>query len=281
MGRPKKDNNEPQVVIDEPAEKVIDGVFDKLVIVKPEKEEKEEPKEQVPNIGTPEWTPYVLSKLQPDEMWNGCPTYEGLRRITYELLGDIVDIDIDLKQAPNYQNANHSCAIARLTIEHPYDFEWLGRIAGKTIRYSHVGDSFHGNGNNDPFAFRFSSATCWTRVKASLLRDAFRLKYVYAKEELSDIPEDDSGVSGLVNSNQIDGLDMMCSRINVDAAKFMRGVWKKVREKDDHSDLNKCPFNVAAQSFGLLNQLQQNPKNIQPELIGYNKVWKDCFKCLK
>lgn len=244
---------------------------------KEEKEEKEvEP--EYPEIGTFEWTSFVLSKLNPDELWNGCPTYEGLRRICYDLLGTIVDIDIDVRQTPNAQNGNHSCIVAKILIEHPLGFRWLKDISGKTIRYSHVGDSFHGNGNNDPFAWRFSSATCCTRVKASLLRDAFRLKYVYTKEEMSDIQEDESGANGYINPNQIDALDMMCSRINVDAAKFIRGVWKKARANDDTTDLNKVPFAVAINCIAYLQPWQRDLKLIKPEVIGYDAKWKNSFK---
>lgn len=269
-----------ELLIDEPAEKVIDGVLERLGVVKAE-DKPEEKVEMIPYIGSPEWTPFVLSKLNPDELWNGCPTYEGLRRISYDLLGTITDVDIIPSQVPNHQNANHSCLVAKITIEHPYEFEWLGRVAGKTIRYSHIGDSFHGNGREDEFAWKFSSATCWTRVKASLLRDTFRLKYVYAKEELTTLDDSDSGAAGKINSQQIDGLDMMCSRINVNTAKFIRGVWKAVRKNDDTEDLNECPFTVAAQLFSHLNKWQQDPKAINQDCLGYMKTWKECFKCLK
>lgn len=279
MGRNKKEDKDEVIEI-EPAEEKIDGVLDRLQVVKVE-EIKDEETEEVPYIGTPEWTSYVLSKLQPDEMYNGCPTYEGLRRICYELLGTIIDIDLTVNQSPNFQNANASCITAKMTIEHPHQFEWLGGIAGRTIRYSQVGDVFHGNGNDDKFAWRFSTATCYTRVKASLLRDAFRLRYVYAREELSDLPEEDSGVSGYCNSNQIDGLDMICQRINVDATKFMRGVWKQARKNDDTDNLNKCPFTVVAQMFALVQKFQQDPKNIPKEVLGYDKKWKEVFSCIK
>lgn len=240
--------------------------------------ENDKVEELTPKIGSSDWTSFVLSKLSPDELFNGCPTYEGLRRICYDLLGTITDVDIDPVQAPNPQNGNHSCIVAKITIEHPINFNWLGDIAGRTIKYSQICDVFMGNGGKDTFAWRFSSATCWTRTKAALLRDAFRLKFVYTKEEMSELSDSESGVDGYINSNQVDIMDMICSRLNVNAGKFIKGVWKKNKPNDNTDDLNLVPYSVACQSVMLINPWQQDKSKIKPEVVGYDKNWKKEIK---
>lgn len=239
----------------------------------------ETPKEVFPLIGSDEWTPFVLSKLKPDELYDGCPTYEGLRRICYDLLGTIVDTDIQVVQPPNVQNGNHSCVVAKMSIEHPIHFDWLRDVAGRTIRYSQVGDVFMGNGTKDLFAWRFSSATCWTRTKASLLRDIFRLRFVYTKEEMTELAEDQSGADGYMNINQVDALNSMTSRMDINTAKFIRGVWKKARPNDDTEDLNKVPFHIAIQCVGILNTWVADKDKIKPEVKGFDKNWKKELKC--
>jgi len=273
MGRKKNEpENEPTPEIFKALKDLkVDNNDNQDIVIAPEIS-------SIPKISSVDWTSFVLGKLNPDELYNGCPTYEGLRRVCYDLLGTITNIDINVVQAPNIQNGNHSCIIAKITIEHPTNFTWLEDVAGRTITYSQAGDIFHGNGNNDQFAWRFSSATCWTRTKASLLRDTFRLKFVYSREELSDLDEGDSGANGYINPNQIDCLDMICKRINVDAAKFIRGIWKKLRPNDNTDDLNLVPFSTTVQCIALLNSWQQDKNKIKAETVGYNKDWKSSFK---
>lgn len=117
----------------EPTEAALDGVFDGLRDAGPDAPRGGGARrETVPNIGSDEWTPYVMSKLRPYELCRQLPTYNGLRRLCYELLGDIVDTDVRVAE---------SFMEARVTIEHPAEFVWLGTVAGRTVRYSHLGDS--------------------------------------------------------------------------------------------------------------------------------------------
>src|SRR5579883_2274974 len=54
-----------------------------------------------------DWTPFVLSKLEDDEIFDGCPTVEGLRRVTEEYFGEVLESTSRVVQAPNAQNGFH------------------------------------------------------------------------------------------------------------------------------------------------------------------------------
>jgi hypothetical protein len=289
-----------KVELAEPTEELLGGVLDRLEVARPTvvadipavgfadgsgastgEGEQSVGCGAVPPINSADWTPFIMSKLTQDEVHDGCPTYQGLERLCYEYLGDIVDIDIDPRQAPNVHNGNHTCLVARITIDHPPEFDWLGRIAGRTIRYSHVGDTFNGNGGRkDSFAWQFSSATCATRAKASLLRGAFRLRHVYAKEELSGLSPGESGADAYIIVTQVDGLDMMCSRLNVNVTKFLMQTWKHYVKDQKGEDLNFIPYWVVQKSFAQLQPWQHDKSTIPAGVLGYDPDWKNGLKCL-
>jgi hypothetical protein len=241
-----------------------------------------------PPITSPDWTPYVLSRLDPDEVFDGCPTYGGLRRVCDELLGVVIDTDVHPAQSPNVQNGNHSAVRVALTIAHPVEYEWLGRSAGLTIRYADCSDVFSANGGKGEefFSWVHSLATCTTRTKARVLRDAFRLRGVHVREELSEAQPGDAGTEGAINANQVRGLELICSRLGINAAKHIRDTWRGTvkNQPDEHyQDLNAVPYFVAAKAVGGLQKWQQkdNHLSIPAELKGYDPQWKAGLQCCR
>lgn len=267
----------------EPAETVLDGALKGTVAVVDDEALPQVNDEVIPDITSDDWTPFIMTKFKPDELHDGCPDYNGLRRIVTEYLGDIIDTDPDIRQTPNANNGNHSCVVMKITIDHPPEFYWLGRLAGRTVRYGHVGDVFSGNGDKsqDVFAWQYSSATCTTRTKASLLRDALRLKKVYAREEISAISPEESGVNGSMICSQARCLDMMCSRLKVNAAKFLTGVWRHLSKDKVSDDLNDVPYVIAQKALGIIQPWQHNRDKIDPKVVGYDPTWTKDLECLK
>jgi len=240
-----------------------------------------------PPITSPDWTPYVLSRLDPDEVFDGCPTYAGLKRVCDDLLGVIIDTDVHPAQSPNVQNGNHSAVRVALTILHPAEYEWLGKYAGLTVRYADASDVFSANGGKGEefFSWVHSLATCTTRTKARVLRDAFRLRGVHVREELSEAQPGDAGTEGAMNANQVRGLDLIASRLQIDAGRHLRGVWEKAEpgRAGGYDDLNPLPYFVAAKAVGGLQKWLQkdNHLSIPAELKGYDPQWKAGLQCVR
>lgn len=240
-----------------------------------------------PPIDSPDWTPYVLSKLNPDEVYDGLPCYKGVVRVAEQLLGPVISTKVTVAQAPNVHNGNHSAVAVDMAVDHPAEFTWLGHRAGRVINYADASDVFSGNGQDDFFPWHHSLATCTTRTKSRVLRDALRLT-VYLREELSEAQPGDANAEGYMNGVQARVIDLKAAKtcLNIDAAKYLRGVWRKFEPNlaDGYEDLNRVPYQVAAKAVALLQPWQQkdNRAKIPEELRGgYDPEWKAGLACLK
>jgi len=65
-----------------------------------------------PGPSDPEWTQYVLGKFLPDEVDGQNPRVEGLRRVSSELVGELVEEGCDLVSAPCEANGYRACVKA-------------------------------------------------------------------------------------------------------------------------------------------------------------------------
>lgn len=257
-------------------EELLEGVLDDVLIPPEDPTPNDvEPTEVVPPINSADWTDFFLSKLTPDELWDGCPTIEGLRRFTADYVGVVTESFSDVKQAPTVQNGNHSCVTHHLTIEclSPFEAPWLGNMAERTIRYSGVADVFAGNGSRDSFSWQYSSSTCETRAESRAYRKLLRLRKVVTKEELSELSAEESGLNGLANESQMRGLNVITKRLDINTAEFLRKCWEKTVNGADTKDLSKLPYETARKAAITLNPWQQDMSKIPPELKGYNPNW--------
>src|SRR5690606_24178610 len=68
--------------------------------------------EEVPSPHDEKWQDYVLGHFFPDEMENGNPRVEGLRRVASQLVGPITEEGCDLVSSPSEANGHRACAKA-------------------------------------------------------------------------------------------------------------------------------------------------------------------------
>lgn len=247
----------------------------------------EAPAGAVPPIDSPDWTAHVLCQLRPNEVYDGRPTYAGVRRLAAALLGVVIDTAVRVVQAPSASNGGRACVEVGMTIDHPADYHWLGAYAGRVVRYADASDLVP-VGDDDVFGKYHATASCATRTKARVLRDAFRLVGVYLREETSEAEPDARPRDERVNDAQARVIKLLCSpdRLNIDAARYLRGVWrlKEPDRKGGYEDLNQLPHPVAAEAVRRLQHWQQGDhrKDIPPELAGkYDPRWADDLECLK
>lgn len=220
-------------------------------------EEPAEP-EVIPNMDSPEWTPFALSKLLPDESYEGCPKVDGLLRLVAVYVGDIIKMKAKTVQAPNSTNGNHSCVEYKIKIDCK---------DGKKRTYADVADVFEGNGNEGNFAWRYSSASCSTRALSRALRRALKLRNVVTFEEKSDIPEDETAKFGFITNAQINWFDTMCRRNKINTWLFLNSGDTK------YASIGKIPYDDAREKVGELNKLQSKRDKIPDELKGFVEGW--------
>lgn len=215
--------------------------------------------EEVPAVGSVEWTPFVMSKFRDDELFEGCPTVDGLRRVCLEHLGDVIESVTDCVQAPNAANMNHSCVMHTLTLD-CYD--------GVRRKYSGLADVFTGNGDNPVFSFQYSSATCETRAEGRAYRRALRLRGVVAAEELGTVPPEESGADGTMSAAQQNVYSIICKRLNINVMKYLNKS-KQGPFKSAHT----VPYSVAVKAFASLQGYQQDMGSIPVDIKGYDDTW--------
>lgn len=164
-----------------------------------------------PDISDVAWTDWVLGHLTEDEMFNGHPTVDGLRRILPLVLGDLIENTTQVVQSPSPENNNRATVVCTITIEQ----EEMHHIT-----VCGAADVFPGN-TMEEFA-RFPVATAETRAEGRALRKALRLRKIIVAEEAAEhMPPvyDDNNIT----SAQINTIDKLChkNRLDINVKKFI------------------------------------------------------------
>ena len=224
--------------------------------------------EQPPSMDSADWADYVMSKFETDELEQGNPTCDGLRRVAELLIGPIVSRRINVVQPPNKENygtATVTCLVEVLNNipEHI--------LYGRTISEEDAADVNKFN-TQEPYHLH-ATATAATRAEARALRKILRLKKVIAVEELAGESSEDFidawKPSDPVQEEQINLLDIVCQRCDVNVMEYINSgerVYNTVFELDR---------NKAQSMIQHINKIQQN-KAERPVGVGkYISGWRD------
>jgi hypothetical protein len=240
-------------------EPVFDTPIGRFSLVDDEEEIKDEDR---PEFSSEEWPAWVMTHFNEDELVDGNPTTDGLRRVVEKVLGPILYSKAIVYQSPSCLNGFHAC------VGHEVTILWMHPDPGMAEHervFSDVADVYKGNLPDERFA-RFASATAATRAEGRALRKALRLKRVIAAEEASSIPIEDAGLDNKITKSQISFINTICSRINVNVNKFL--------ESRGFSNIEDIYLKEAILIEERLSEWQGNLKSIPKELIGYDKNWR-------
>ena len=219
-----------------------------------------------PSISDPEWRDYVLSKFEYDELDDGNPTVDGLRRITELLLGQVNSSSTEIVQVPTKENEGRATAIHTVSVIMPN---------GDMRTVSGSGDAWHKN-TDMPYS-KFPVAMAETRAEGRALRRLLQLKKVVAAEELSQnaTEETEDDYKTYVNDNQINFIDIMCKSagrgldINVESL---------VKTSYPHyTGIRELTHSQATKLIQELSHYQQNMETIPDSIKGYNADWRNSF----
>ena len=213
---------------------------------------------------SPDWNEYVLSHFQPDELVDGNPTVDGLRRVTEVLLGQIVVGKATIIQSPNPENDNR-CVVSynvqvrdKSNLENPYCV-W---------EQTSVADCYAGN--CDPRFAVFASAVAETRAEGRALRKLLRLRKVIAAEEAGLVPAEENGLNGKITPTQISFIETLCQRNDINIPVYL-GDSKKFTFNGKLEDI---PYRSAVQIIAHLSEMQRNKSDINPKYKGYSPNWR-------
>jgi hypothetical protein len=218
-------------------------------------------------IGDIEWTDFVLHQLSDDEKINGNPTTDGLRRIFEIALNcKVIASTSNVVQSPDPNNEK------RATVVHTLCY-YLNDSAPETSHLNMVtvdGAADVYWGNCDKVYRNHPVAVAETRAEGRSLRRALKLRKVVAAEELAKDIEDnpDNASVSKISNNQINFIDVMAQRLNINVVKLFRNNQLPV------DNVYSISHDDAVNIIRLLSKYQQNISEISDDIMGYSSDWK-------
>lgn len=183
----------------EASNKVLDAV---------EPSEPTEQKETIPSPTDENWTEYVMKLFTKDEVDNGNPKVDGLRRVTEKVYGPF-SIFTNVIDSPNINNGFRASVAVQLQFLHGENAGW--QVSG-------AADVFSGN-TAAPY-HKHAVATAETRAEGRALRKALKLVKVLSAEETYNADSDEpNGSDSRILQTMVSSLHTMADRANLDAVK--------------------------------------------------------------
>jgi hypothetical protein len=209
--------------------------------------EQEEEKRRGPQ--DPDWTEYVMSLLRPNELSDGAPKVDGLRRLVELLIGTIECLQTTVLQCPTPENQNHCTVKVRV-------------VAGNQITDG-TADAYPGN---TPAMFsKHIVATCESRAEARAYRRLLRLSNVIAAEELVK-DEEIFDPAEQIQSHQLLFIDNQCKKLNIDVKKWLESKNIKI------TSIDKISRSKATELLGDLNAMMVT--GVNDNIKGYVEMWR-------
>ena len=229
---------------------MVDQVVEDAVV-----EESTEPVK--PSSCSPQWVDYVIDQLTDNELVNGAPTTDGLRRVCEGEFGEII--------------ASHSSPVdslctntGRCAVNHTLHI--LKYETGQEIMVSACVDVLH---NKLPAPFNeHMLATACTRAEGKALRRAMKIK-VHTSEELNNEDPEDASSGEPVNDQQISAIKVMSKRNNVDLESFCKS------QSDGANSIRDLTNLEARLIINKLSSFQR--KGVPEEVSGYDSGWEETF----
>ena len=220
-----------------------------------------------PSFNTEKWSEWVMSQFADDELENGAPTCDGLRRVAEDVIGPIAKVEVIKNDTPTVSNKGNATVVVGVTIE-PVLLDSHPRHGS----YIYVEDLADANRLNTPEEiFKHPSATAGTRAESRVYRKILRLRKVLTAEELASNEstlEEEWSPSTPITEQQITVIEMLCKRTNLNVLEFINcGDLKYV-----------CIEQVSEQSaqkmLQHLNRIQRKDAP-RPDGVGvYDENWK-------
>lgn len=210
-----------------------------------------------PSRTSPEWSDYVMSYFQANELDpGGAPTIVGLRRVADLILGETIYCVSEVVNTPCLGSNGELTQMA--VVECEIHIEGRDRIKRCFREVADVN-----NLNTEPEYRRFPTATCATRAEARCYRKALRIRPV-AAEEMCSIPISLPDADAKIDDGRQATIISLCSRLNINTQRFInsgKGRWASLQE---------VPNSTAIAMIDTLNGYRRNPNSIPADLKGFS-----------
>ncbi len=232
-------------------EALDESVLDDVVIDSDNTDVQNGTEESVPKIFDPDWTKYVLSLMRPDELMDGHPTVDGLRRMVDMLFGEVVGLESEVYQTPDENNKGHATVRVRVLIEN-----------GVTVD----GCADAGGNNCKPMFAIHPVAMAESRAESRAYRKLLRLKNVISAEETVNTDEIIDAYESITTA-QTKTIDKICSKLDINVEKWLASKDIKIE------DFKKLTKTKGADLCSDLNTLQGSgavPDDIKGYVFGWD-----------
>lgn len=217
-----------------------------------------------PLITDPSWNAYVLSKFVDEELFNGNPTVDGLRRVVEVLIGEVMETDTIMVQTPDLNNEGRATATSKVVLLCPGD---------KVKVFTGSADAYFGNLDGD--FKKHAVAMAETRAEGRALRRALRLRNIAAEEAAGGSAEPSVNVLSPISKLQINMVDMMCNvtrGLNINVTKLIHHLFSGGKlTYDTIKGLSETDGAALIKSLG---EFQRNESPVPVEILGYNSNWR-------
>jgi hypothetical protein len=224
-----------------------------------------------PRMDSPEWSPWVMRHFAEDELdRDGNPMVHGLRRVARLLLGPVLYSGAHVCQAPSYAPGFEKLGILQPAVV-SYTVKILMRrpddlVEPYEVTFEDAADVYFGN--TDPDYAKHPTATASTKAEARCLRKALQLRNVSA-EEKTLVPTFEAAQDGMIIPTQINFLNVLCHRNNINLMKFVN------MGKTKYNRVEDIPYGTAALMVEHLSGFQNDPTKVPDAIRGYDKNWRD------
>lgn len=219
-----------------------------------------------PSMSDTQWQNYVMSHFEADELEDGRPKVDGLRRVVRKLIGPIISGKASVKQVPTLENGQRSTVEYTVVVLNINNSEYGDAVS--QLEFTDAADAWHANMPPNGLEFaRFPVAIASTRAEVRALRKVLNLK-IAAAEEISNQPLAESGVDGQITEGQITKIDIKCQEHNINVMKFIN------MGKVQYKEIKDVSYDKAIKMFQLLTDYQRKIRDIPPTIQGYIADWR-------
>jgi hypothetical protein len=225
--------------------------------------------EIIPEITDPSWSDYVLTHFTEEELVEGYPTVDGLRRVGKKLLGKVVKSASKVIQYPTPENDFAAVCEHTLIIDWDRDDDASHEFPAR--EFTDVGEV--SEFNCDPLYRGYPVSTASTRAEGRAWRKALGLRRILTAEEITkeDMPKMPShAADAKINETQKQFINNVCRRNNINVMKFI-GL-----SKEKYTNINEIPHASAVKIAATLAKFQNNKELIEKYGIGgYDPNWRN------
>lgn len=212
----------------------------------------------------PSWSDHVMSHFVDNELKDGMPTCDGLRRVFKKLIGEITDRYVDVLKCPTMTDPT---ATVLCTIRY--------KKRGSVKEFS-TSDVFDVNNDNTPWPYsKASTATAATKAEARALRKGLGLVKVYSAEEVHEaIDVSDVSMASVDGNKPISdsakiAINTMANRLGIKPSKLFKFM---SLDKEDVSNLTYTEGHAVLAKLNSFTRGEANGGESIPEQIKSSEI---------